>query len=666
MLIENATGIEATLQMTRAIKYILFGLTICLFHYVNGQTSKKDSLSALLKLNIEDTNKVNTLNALAWEMKYIKPDTSVLLSTLALQLAEKINWQLGIGKSHHRLGTFYQLKGDYARSIEEYTKTIALCDELEKSGSVSQAQVLSLKSKAIGSIAISYSIQGDYPKALDAYFKALKIAEELGDKNSVPIFLGNIGNVYKEQNDYSKALDYYFKALKKAEEAGDKNAMATNLGNIGIVYSEQGDYPKALDYYFRALKLAEELENKNGMAIKLINIGSVYKEQKDFAKALDYYSRALKLSEELGTKDVIAESRGNIGILYFKSGKFKEAEEQLTKAITLSESLGAKNYLRQFEEALSQLYDTTGRQKLALVHFRKATMLKDTLFSEEKARQITRKEMNYEFEKKEAALRAEQDKKDAIATQKIQKQNIIRNFFVGGFVVMLLFAGIFLMQRNRISKEKKRSEELLLNILPSEVADELKQTGHCQAKTYSMVTVMFIDFKDFTSVSEKISGELLVAEIDYCFSAFDNIIQKYKIEKIKTIGDAYICAGGLPVLNFTHAEDIISAGMAIKDFMLDRKKEKENKMEIPFEIRIGIHTGPVVAGIVGVKKFAYDIWGDTVNLAARIESSGEAGKVNISGTTYELVKEKFIFTHRGKIEAKHKGMIDMYFVERSV
>jgi class 3 adenylate cyclase len=214
-----------------------------------------------------------------------------------------------------------------------------------------------------------------------------------------------------------------------------------------------------------------------------------------------------------------------------------------------------------------------------------------------------------------------------------------------------------------LAEEKKKSDNLLLNILPAEVAHELKQHGRTTAKTYSMVTVMFTDFKDFTRVSEKESAELLVAEIDYCFSGFDHIIQKYGIEKIKTVGDAYICAGGLPALTYTHAIDTVNAAIEIRNFILARKQEKESRGEIPFEVRIGIHTGPVVAGIVGVKKFAYDIWGDTVNIAARMESSGEAGKVNISGPTYELVKDNFKCTYRGKVQAKNKGEIDMYFVE---
>jgi ligand-binding sensor domain-containing protein/class 3 adenylate cyclase len=215
----------------------------------------------------------------------------------------------------------------------------------------------------------------------------------------------------------------------------------------------------------------------------------------------------------------------------------------------------------------------------------------------------------------------------------------------------------------QLKTEKEKSDDLLLNILPAEVAEELKQTGRCQAKTFSMVTVMFMDFKDFTAVSERVSAELLVDEINACFSAFDGIIEKFKIEKIKTVGDAYICAGGLPSLNLTHALNVVNAAIEIQNLMLNRKKEKEAIGEFTFDMRVGINTGPVVAGIVGVKKFQYDIWGDTVNLAARMEQNSEAGKINISGSTYMLVKDKFNCVYRGKIETKNKGEVEMYFVD---
>ncbi len=215
-----------------------------------------------------------------------------------------------------------------------------------------------------------------------------------------------------------------------------------------------------------------------------------------------------------------------------------------------------------------------------------------------------------------------------------------------------------------IIKEKNKSDELLLNILPADVAEELKETGAAEAKYMENVTVLFTDFKGFTEYSEKLSAEKLVAEINFCFSAFDLIMQKFGIEKIKTIGDAYMAAGGLPKANTTHAFDVINAAFEIQYFMAKHKAEKLAAGELFFDIRIGIHTGPVVAGIVGVKKYAYDIWGDTVNTASRMESNSEVGKINISKSTYDIVHEHYNCIHRGKIAAKGKGEIDMYFVER--
>ncbi len=212
--------------------------------------------------------------------------------------------------------------------------------------------------------------------------------------------------------------------------------------------------------------------------------------------------------------------------------------------------------------------------------------------------------------------------------------------------------------------EKKKSDDLLLNILPAETAEELKSTGHSKAKRIEQVTVMFTDFKNFTQASENLSPEELVHEINACFSAFDTIITSYGIEKIKTIGDAYMCAGGLPEPGTTRPEDVVSAALEMQKFIERMKHERMGKGLPFFELRIGIHTGPVVAGIVGLKKFAYDIWGDTVNIAARMESSGETGKINISGATFNLVKDKFSCMYRGKIQAKNKGEIDMYFVDR--
>ncbi|MBK7099325.1 MAG: adenylate/guanylate cyclase domain-containing protein [Sphingobacteriales bacterium] len=226
------------------------------------------------------------------------------------------------------------------------------------------------------------------------------------------------------------------------------------------------------------------------------------------------------------------------------------------------------------------------------------------------------------------------------------------------FEYALQKANILLEKRNiELMTEKEKSEKLLLNILPEEVARELKENGTAEARQFDEVSVLFTDFVQFTQTAETLSPHELVNELNECFTAFDYIIEQHGLEKIKTVGDAYLAVCGLPSSNPEHAMKTVRAALAIKEFIDDRIKQGKI-----FEIRIGIHSGSVVAGIVGIKKFAYDIWGDTVNTAARMEQSGEAGKVNISGATHRLVKDGFVCTYRGKITAKNKGEMEMYFV----
>ncbi len=213
-------------------------------------------------------------------------------------------------------------------------------------------------------------------------------------------------------------------------------------------------------------------------------------------------------------------------------------------------------------------------------------------------------------------------------------------------------------QKEIIDRERIKSEKLLLNILPAKTADELKRFGKTKAKRYELVSVLFADFKNFSHISEQLNPEDLVMYINHCFTEFDKIIEKYNIEKIKTIGDAYMCAGGIPSINQSNPIDVVNAAMEIQEFM----KELKFDADIKFEVRIGVHTGPIVAGIVGLKKFSYDIWGETVNIASYLESHSEVGKVTISEMTYELIKHEFNCTYRGEIQAKGKNLIPIYFV----
>ena len=218
------------------------------------------------------------------------------------------------------------------------------------------------------------------------------------------------------------------------------------------------------------------------------------------------------------------------------------------------------------------------------------------------------------------------------------------------------------MRRTKIliEEEKNRSETLLLNILPEETARELKQSGKVQSKKFESVTVLFTDFKGFTKLVESVEPKRLIRSLDYYFKKFDEITTKYGLEKIKTIGDSYMCAGGLPTASKTHARNVINAAREIINLVSTELKATDDL--IHFEIRIGIHTGPVIAGIVGLKKWQYDIWGDTVNIASRMESNSEAGMINLSETTYYEIRDEYPCEYRGEVEVKNRGALKMYFL----
>ena len=376
------------------------------------------------------------------------------------------------------------------------------------------------------------------------------------------------------------------------------------------------------------------------------------------------------MDKGLGDKGSQAMDLGNIGECYYliakdTTGVFKEDKNipvgkmanlqkgiaYLNNAIDLAKEIEYLNAVQEYSKYLSEALAMTGDYKKALASYIQFTSAKDSVFNTENNIKITNLETKRDLELK--------DKQIEIDRLAVEKKRNERGFYIAGIVLMLVVIIVIIRNYKQLSAEKQKSEELLLNILPAEVATELKEKGTAEAKLFDRVTVMFTDFVGFSMISERLTPQQLVNELDTCFKAFDRITTKHNIEKIKTVGDAYLAVSGLPAATPLHAANIVSAAIEIAEFMLQRHLELGNKT---FEVRIGIHSGSVVAGIVGVKKFAYDIWGDTVNIAARMEQHGMPGKVNISQTTYELVKDKFTCTYRGEIEAKNKGVLKMYFV----
>jgi adenylate cyclase len=533
--------------------------------------------------------------------------------------------------------------------------------------------------KAYYLVSDCYHSKSDFPKSLEYGFKSLKIYEPLNDSAGIASALRTIGLVYFSSKHMPEAMEYYLKELKIREALGDTIGTIPVLGNIGITYWHLGDWEQSLEYQLKTLALAEKYKFDMMIANSLANLAQIYagKTDPDISKALRYYFRSLQyVGADSFTRATLL---GNIGATYIesvtydslnqikpddlipasKTERFELAVQYLEQAIAIEERIGDIEGVQYFNEVLSKVYVLMGNYKDAYRTYQKNIVLRDSIFNMANEKSIMQQQMQYDYEKKEAAAKAEQEKKDII-------QKNIRNSTIGGMAIMLVFSTVVMRQRNKVKKQKARSEDLLLNILPAEVAEELKEKGSAEAKLIDEATVLFTDFKGFTQLSETLSPHDLVAEINSCFSAFDLIMQKHGIEKIKTIGDAYMAAGGLPTPNTTHAMDVVKAAKEIQQFMQSHKEEREAAGQLFLEIRIGVHTGPVVAGIVGIKKFAYDIWGDTVNTASRMESSGSEGKVNISGTTYELVKDAYNCEYRGEISAKNKGMLKMYFVNEEV
>ena len=315
---------------------------------------------------------------------------------------------------------------------------------------------------------------------------------------------------------------------------------------------------------------------------------------------------------------------------------------------------------------LSELYQQDGNPEVSYKYYKNHIVYRDSVNNLESIQQIADLRTDFEVSQKQVEVDL-LEKESVISQLRVKRQRlVIYSTGVALILVALLAFGAlhrykYIKKTNLIIEEgKNRSENLLLNILPQETAQELMENGKVKAKKFDSATVLFSDFKGFTKLAEHVEPEQLVQSIDFYFKAFDEITTKYGLEKIKTIGDSYMCAGGLPTESQTHARDVIRAGQDMIDLVT--KEWKADDDLIHFEIRIGVHTGPVVAGIVGIKKWQYDIWGDTVNIASRIESNSETGRINLSETTYKEIKDEFPCEYRGVIDVKNRGSLKMYFL----
>jgi adenylate cyclase len=626
-----------------------------------------DSLNKAINAASEDTNKVNGLIKLSGIYLGQDNDKALKYANEAKDLADKIKFQEGKAWALKKIGQVYNIQADYVNALQAWKEALAIFE----------ANGLKLgSSNMLNNIGVVYYNKSMEDSAQDYYLRSLKVAEEIKDTLRIATALANLGGVFSNKTaTYDQAIEYHHRALQMGLAVKDMGVIRTGIvgnscANIGELYlnksisvdtanaeASKRDIDSSLIYLLAARDTFVGSEN---LPYALNNLGKVYRQKALYDTATSYHKQAYEAAKAIDAKLDMGQALLSLAQIDTTIGQFKLSiplyleAEGLFKDIGIEESYDIQYVYEGLTAAYSALKDFRNAYKYQ-------TMLIDVrkqIYNLEVDKKLGTKVFGYELGKKQSEINLQQEV--------ITRQKLIRNSFIGGFLIVCLFAVVFFTQRNRISKEKKRSDELLLNILPEETAEELKATGSAKAKSFDMVSVLFTDFKNFTQASEKLSPADLVAEINYCYSEFDKIITNHGIEKIKTIGDAYMCAGGLPKTNSSNPVDVVQAGLEMVAFIEKNKQERIAKDQPYFELRCGVHTGPVVAGIVGIKKFAYDIWGDTVNTASRMESSGEIGKVNISGSTYDLVKDKFECIHRGKVKAKNKGEIDMYFVESRI
>ena len=591
--------------------YLLMGFLFFVIQPIAGQDQKvADSLKRIYQQNIlEDSAKLELLRNLAFnESKDL--NLAVQYAEELISLSTRLGNNVYLYRGYFQKGNKKRLLGDLEEALDAYFKSRK---------AASKANFIRGEGNAYGAIADIFSISNNHPNAMLYYHKAISTLRQADDSVALASAILNAGEEFINNKIYDSAFLYFRESGIIFEKVNYLTGKAYSLGNIGMVYANIGQSTLAEKNIKEAIRILEELEDYYPICVYLISMCDIYLEKGDEPTALSYAVRSLKLAQQYGLKEQISDANLKLSELYERAGNLSESYQYY------------KNHIA-YRDSLNNIQSV---QKMADLR------------------------TDYEVSQKQIEV-------DLLNQQKKNQRIMVIASIITSVLIFLLAIGLyrrykFIKETNVIIEaEKNRSENLLLNILPEETARELKESGSVQAKKFESVTVLFSDFKGFTTLAEQVEPEQLVKSIDFYFKEFDTIISKYGLEKIKTIGDAYMCAGGLPTVSKTHAKNVIQAAREIIDLV--RRELKTQNDLLHFEIRIGVHTGPVVAGIVGIKKWQYDIWGDTVNIASRMESKSEPGRINLSETTFQEIKDEFPCEYRGEIEVKNRGLLKMYFL----
>ncbi len=619
------------------VNYLILGFLFFTIPLIFGQDQKiADSLAIIYKENqLTGTAKLELLEALAFnEMRD---------SQLALQYAEE-----SIALSTLKEGNEKYLISAY----------ITMGSILRKQGKLEGALTILLKAAEIA-----------------------VITQSISQENSINITIADIyagmGNYGNAELYYDKAIHLLRKNINSAEDPANSIRDSIKLGsallNQGDTYFNNKKYDAALRNFEEAGPIFKKTKFLQGTAYNVGNIGMVYAEQGKDSLAEANMNQAIQILEDVQDYYPISVYLTYISDIYFRKNNWKTAVGYAQKSLDLAKKYNLREQISAAYLKLSNLEEHAGNFKAANSNYKNHILYRDSIQNLDVIQKIADLRTNYEVAQNQKQMDIEVAQKQIevdLLNQQKRSQKII-NFVTIVALLMACIVAFGLFRRNKyihktnkiIEAEKNRSDQLLLNILPADTAEELKRNGKVRAKKFKATTVLFTDFEGFTHYAEHLSPEKLVESVDYYFSKFDEIIEKYGIEKIKTVGDAYMCAVGLHGQKENEAINIILAAIEMIDFVEKSKKNNTDNLT-RFDIRIGLNSGPVVAGVVGTKKFAYDIWGDTVNIASRMESNSQIGKINVTENTYKLIKNTFDCHYRGEIDVKNKGMMKMYFVDQ--
>ncbi|CAN1554448.1 CHD domain containing protein [Flavobacteriaceae bacterium] len=506
-----------------------------------------------------------------------------------------------------------------------------------------------------------HNISGDFNKALDSYFKSIDAAIKANFVTGEGMSYTCIADVYSNIGNSKNAELYYEKSIQILRGTTDSNSLALALLNAGDEYSKNLKFNLALNYFNEAGTIFKKEKYQIGIAYTLGNKGMVYAKQGKDDLAIKNITEAITMLEKQEDYYGISDYLSSMADIYFSRNDWNTALNYSKKSLDLAQKQGLKDQVRRSSLLLSELYQKTGNIPESYTYYKNYIVYRDSINNLDAIEKMADLRTNFEVSKKQTEV-------DLVQQQKRNERIFTIASVLSLVLVFCITVGLF--RRYRFIKktnviieaERKRSDDLLLNILPEETAFELKHNGKVQAKRFESVSVLFTDFEGFTQYAENLAPEKLVESIDYYFSKFDAIIEKHDLEKIKTSGDSYMCAGGLPFETDDHPQKMILAAIDILEFV-ENSFSDNPLQQTRFKIRIGVNTGPVVAGVVGTKKFAYDIWGDTVNIASRMETNSIPGKINISENTYQFIKDSFDCEYRGEVDVKNRGMMKMYFVK---